>query len=503
MTEDLQHLWWSEPATKFLAATQPYVDFEGAFRSQKSTALCVKILKYCQQYPGIHCALTRWTQDGLDAQLRPRWREVIGWYGESPEWNGAEEFDLFPNGSRVYLRALKSSEEVSRYGKLAGLTLAVMGIDQAEEVPEDIYRAYVPARLSQIGFPHQVLLTPNPPDHQHWICREFPEDNRDPLHDYLRTQVHDNRRNLGEDYIRSLEQAYPEGTAQHRSFVLGLRGLGVKGDPVYKGQFVRRIHVNDRLEPNPALEVYEAWDFGHGHPCVVWAQFPPLGGFSVLGGIQGENMMLYQFAPRVLEFRAKWFNPSTLFTATGDPAGFQNNPQGTARSAADILGLEFGVHLRHVQDANTVERRNAAIQRIGGYMKLNTATGPAFEATSRFVVLDAMGHERQIPVLVDGFEAGYVWDDKAIASTISPNTRRPRKDGFYDHAQNCVEYLTLAFAPARPMLAVGVAPDAVQAAIAAKAQQRAYKHALKMSQRDYDEYDGPRRRPARVGRGGW
>ena len=35
-------------------------------------------------------------------------------------------------GSIVYLRALKASEETQRYSKLAGLTLAILGINQAE-----------------------------------------------------------------------------------------------------------------------------------------------------------------------------------------------------------------------------------------------------------------------------------------------------------------------------------------------------------------------------------
>jgi hypothetical protein len=53
-------------------------------------------------------------------------------------------------------------------------------------------------------------------------------------------------------------------------------------------------------------------------------------------------------------------------------------------------------------------------------------------------------------VLVDGFEAGYVWDTKSTTSTASPNTRRPLKDGYYDHAQNCVEHIVLTFGPTAP-----------------------------------------------------
>ena len=50
-------------------------------------------------------------------------------------------------------------------------------------------------------------------------------------------------------------------------------------------------------------------------------------------------------------------------------------------------------------------------------------------------------------VRVDGFGAGYVRDAKSTKGTTNPNTRRPLKDGYYDHGQNCVEYIALMFGP--------------------------------------------------------
>ena len=54
------------------------------------------------------------------------------------------------------------------------------------------------------------------------------------------------------------------------------------------------------------------------------------------------------------------------------------------------------------------------------------------------------------PGLVGGFEVGYVWDAKSTKGATNPNTRRPLKDGFYDHSQNCVEYILLKFGPTAP-----------------------------------------------------
>ena len=95
-------------------------------------------------------------------------------------------------GSRVYLRALKSSEEQQRYSKLAGPPCSILAIDRPEELPEDIYRHYVPARLSQPGFPKQVWITPNPPMPNWWIAREWPEGEQRPKHALIQTSMFDN-----------------------------------------------------------------------------------------------------------------------------------------------------------------------------------------------------------------------------------------------------------------------------------------------------------------------
>jgi hypothetical protein len=42
--------------------------------------------------------------------------------------------------------------------------------------------------------------------------------------------------------------------------------------------------------------------------------------------------------------------------------------------------------------------------------------------------------------LADGFEAGYVWDEHMV-SRGNKQVRKPKKDGWYEHGQNCAEYL--------------------------------------------------------------
>ena len=462
---------WNAPQSVFMeadASQWPYVDFEGAVRAGKTTPLVAKVLKYCVDYPGICCALCRWTQDSLDAQLKPRWREWCRTHGIALQWHSDEEYDeVLSTGSRVYLRALKASEETARYGKLAGLTLAVLGIDQPEEVPEDVYRAYVPARLSQPGMPHQVLLTPNPTSHTHWIALDFPERNAPPGHLYFVTSVYDNRHNVGDAYIEELERAYPPGHALRRRFIEGKRGLPIVGKPVYAGVFNGRIHVTP-LRLNADVPLLEGWDFGHKHPSVVFSQLLPWGEWRVLGGILGQDQFIEDFAPMVVAQRGLWFGaaapeddeprhvkkgdlimPCEVWS-TGDPAGDQNNSQGTRVSAADVL-REYGVNLATIPGANHPDARDRCIQHLAGYMKRLTRQGPAFAVDpTRWLLIEPSGIPIESTHFIDALEAGYVWDERAVRHTVSPNTRRPLKDGFYDHAMNSLEYQVLAYGPAQP-----------------------------------------------------
>jgi hypothetical protein len=454
--------YWNPVQSAFLLARAdawPYIDFEGAVRAGKTTPLVAKVAAYCVDYPGICCALCRWTQDALDAQLKPRWREWCHTHGIALQWHADEEYDeVVGTGSRVYLRALKGAEETSRYGKLAGLTLAVLGIDQPEEVPEDVYRAYVPARLSQPGYPHQVLLTPNPPSLTHWIASDFPERNTREGYLYLRTSVYDNRHNLGDSYIDTLEQAHPEGSALRRRFIEGKRGLPIIGKPVYAGVFHARLHVQ-RLALNPSVPLLEGWDFGHSHPAVVWAQVLPWGELRVLGGLLGSDQFIEDFAPMAVALRHLWFGgepnaagertlPMEVWS-TGDPAGDQNNSQGTRVSAADVL-REYGVMLYTIGGANHPDARDRCIQHLAGYMQRLTRQGPAFTVDPDRWRLSGPEGVVESTHFIDALEAGYVWDERSIAHAVSPNTRRARKDGFYDHAMNAIEYVVLAYGPAQP-----------------------------------------------------
>jgi hypothetical protein len=111
--------------------------------------------------------------------------------------------------------------------------------------------------------------------------------------------------------------------------------------------------------------------------------------------------------------------------------------------------------------------RAAAIQDAIGYLRRVAYDGtPLFRLHPRFVIVSDRGHQ-ETAVLQQIFEGGYTYDSKRTYSgTQFHGIRPPRKDGFYEHPANCVEYFVTAFGPPGAAERAGVLrnPGAVQRA---------------------------------------
>jgi hypothetical protein len=371
--------------------------------------------------------LCRWTGDALDAQLKPRFWELCPPEVLAPNpWNAKEDYVRFANGSRLYIRALKSSDETARFSKVAGLTLAFILADQPEEMPWDMY-VYLKGRLSQPGFPQQIILLPNPPDPDHWLCKEFPDGPQKPDHALIRLTTYDNRQHLGEQYILSLEAAYPVGHPMRRRLLEGQRGATQRGVAVYGKIFKPGLHIT-KLQPLPGIPVFQSWDFSFSHPAVSWHQITPWGAWRTLMEWLGEDEYLENAVPKVLRLEAERLSgaPCPIWT-TCDPTGDNPTSHGSERTAVTILG-EHGLHATVVKRANQPQIRDFALQSIARLMLRLTPEGAAFEIDPSCVNL------------IDGFQAGYVYQEKLVRGK-----RLPLKDGYYDHLQNTLEYAVLAY----------------------------------------------------------
>jgi hypothetical protein len=470
-----------------------YVNIEGAIGSGKTTAPAWKLVDYATTYPGIHMAITSWT----DEMLGPPKTAFLGAAREQGfsiedgtlTWHGAqgeEYYEVEGYGSRVYIRSMKASEDDMRYMKLAGLSLSILWIDQPEPVPQDVYNAYIPARLRQPGFPHEVWLSPNPLDESHWLSKEFPIDpaKRPVNYHYIRTTLYDNAGIVGEQFVADMEQKHPPGSSLRHRYIDGTRGPMTRGKPIYGAEFKRDLHMRE-IEPVEEDPILQGHDFGTKHPAVVWSQLTWWGQLRILGSIEGDDMFIESFIPILKEWQTEWFGERVTM-ATCDPSGGKATRDGTTQNGVKVL-QQHGIFPTYGEDFNQPTRISYAIETIGGYLTrhvtqpvwfddrcaycqhhrphgelgdrlprnivvagghiLHGRQVPAFQIDSRrhLVVSNADVEERS--PLLNGFMGGYVYGPNLPVGGL--NIKRPFKDEIHDHTMRCVEYTIQQFGKER------------------------------------------------------
>jgi hypothetical protein len=443
MAERVLEMRWRGPIADFLRDETPEIDLEGALSSGKTTACLWKVFNSLHDKLGIHWWIGRYGDGETQTKVRPAFEQICQQAGSIPAWNAKELAYDFSNGSKCYAYGLKSPDALSRYSKMRGMGVAGIYNDQTEELPED-FSLELRLRLRQPGFPHQLIFSPNPPNVTHWLAQQFPTDNRFPGRKYYAISIHDNAHNLPAALLASALMAYPPEHAKHRSVILGLRGMNVMGEPVYKGAFIRAVHeIPVAYAPQLALEM--ALDFGKHHPCVIFRQVSPLGQVRFLGGILGQHLYLDDFIDIALTHRSQWFPNPIEVKECCDPAGAADTSHGTEGAVKTLRAK--GVRPVSVPDSNSPAVRLSMIERMASQMRKRAADrSEAFVVNSDSERWLTISEQSTVPdrFLADGFEAGYVWDEHMV-SVGNKQVRKARKDGWYEHGQNCAEYLELNF----------------------------------------------------------
>lgn len=475
-------------------------DVEGSPRSAKSWGIGFWLYKLAYTYPGIQLFYCRYKDEGLaqlldvwgkvsahfPIELRPTWNTKFGCY-DFP--NGEHKGDVF-TGSRMYVSSLRVAEAMTAdavHGKYKGKTIAVVVIEEAQEVPRVNYYG-LKERLSQsrtpegqpYRYPLKIVLVHNCVDEDHWIAEEFPlDDDGDtctkPDHTHHRADLYSNAFNLGPDVMMGYEKDYPPGHALRRTVIEGRRGVTLVGKPVYGGYFDRDVHIDRRLGFSPYYPLLVGWDFGHQKPGVLFGQYlAHIGALRWLGAIKGKEMFLETFAPKVLEIQRRWFPEAREVWVWCDPTGATGN-QGRKETAVKLLH-DMGIPARYETDANDASVRYAAIQAHGGFMERAARDGsPAFLVNPRTIELvknGAIVDERQTELLATALQSGYVWDEHA-ASDANPNVRKPLKGTRFDDVMNAGEYITIGEKIRVPMDQEMFAADRRVAAMAMRVSQAA------------------------------
>jgi hypothetical protein len=440
-----------------------FLDIEGALRSAKTWTILIAIRTLLEDYPGIVWTMSRWLEGDLLQKLIPDYRHVCELMGISHgTWVTDERCFDFPNGSRLYAVHLKAGAAENKFSKVRGLTTAGFYINQLEEVPEDVYQEAA-LRLSQPGYPQLMVVDPNAIPENHWIAKKWPATQANPQHRYIRVAMRDNAHNLDAVTIDAAETLYPIGHPLRAIKIEGRRGLEVSGTPVYSGAFDKRRHVAaDRIALNPELPLLELYDYGFHHPCVLFGQYAPWGHLRVLGGVMGSDLHLDAFLPIVERYRSLWFPDRKRIDACGDPAGAANNSQGLRGTPLGMLQDWYREHGERDElgnyvcptyqpDANHPERRSAANQKAATYMRRRVNGVEAFQVDPERWVLAELKSERFDNFFIDGLEAGYVLEEKSRHSSTLGTFSVPKKDGWFEHAQNCFEYGLQAYVSDLPM----------------------------------------------------
>jgi hypothetical protein len=461
-------------------------DVEGSPRSAKSWGVGFLIWKLAYKYPGIQLFYCRYKDDDLKT-LRDVWAKISVFFPTylHAQWNAKEEAWDFPNGewvgdvytgSRVYLSSLRVSEAMTAdavHGKYKGKTLAVVIVEEAQEVPWVNIRG-LKERLSQsrtplgkpFRYPLKLILVHNCIDEDHPIAEEFPLDATGTCtkadHRHHRADLYSNAVNLGPDVMMGYERDYPPGHVLRRTVIEGRRGVTMVGKPVYAGYFDREVHVDRRLRYSSYYPLLEGWDFGHLKPAVVWFQYlGHIGAIRILGAVKGKELFLESFAPRVIEIRRRWFPEAIDVWSWCDPSGATGN-QGRKETAVRLLH-DLEVPARYDPNANDASVRDGAIQVLGGHMERAARDGsPAFLVHPRTIEVAKSGKraselsegedplvETETELLAAALEVGYVWDEHA-PSDANPNVRKPRKGTRFDDLMNALEYPIIGEAIRKP-----------------------------------------------------
>lgn len=501
-------------------------DVEGAARSAKSWGIGFWIWKLAWKYPGIQIFYCRYKDEGL-IQLRDIWSKVSVYFPSylHAKWNSSDQAYDFPNGewigevytgSRVFLSSLKVSESADSaaiHGKYKGKTLAVVIIEEAQEVPRDNYIG-LKERLSQsrtpdgqpFDYPLKIVLVHNSIDNDHWIATEFPlgpdgDSCSREGHQHIRADLYSNANNLGAAVMAGYEFDYPADNPLRRTQIEGKRGVTKYGTPVYGTVFRRPVHVHPNVKFTAHYPIIEGWDFGEEKPAVVWWQYlSHQAKIRILAAVKGSELFLELFAPKVLAIRSRLFPQCKDFRSWCDPTGATGN--GGLEYTPVRLLHDLGIPARPCKasegsrDGNDAEVRYKAIQTIAGYMLKNaTDNKPAFRMAPVCIELKREGSqliEESSSLLVTAFEAGYIWDTKA-ASDAAPNIRKPKKGTRYDDLMNAFEYGVIGegipIAPSAQMLKMAAAHHEAAPARDALRAQTEEARLVRLAQRDYDPAD--------------
>lgn len=339
--------------------------------------------------------------------------------------------------------------------KIKSLELTGVYLNELSELPQNVlshFKGRVNGRYPSRSFCASsywsgIIFDTNPPDEDHWIYKDFEEQNidgyrvfhqptglvenaeKEPIKSndgkYTQNTVCDNHEHLSGDYYPKL--ALGQSLGFIKVFCQGRYGLVESGKRVYP-EFNSDLHAVDGLEAIQGLPIHLCWDFGLTPACVVF-QITPRGAVHVLKEYTVEQMGIRNFARSiVLPSLPLDFVYNKVGESEADPAGMAGDQIMEELSCIGELN-SLGIKT-NAASTNDPDTRIAAVRFF-----LNTM----IDGKPGFLI-----DRKRCPILYKGFVNGYQFRRMNVSGEVRYH-EKPDKNKF-SHPHDALQYGLLRFA---------------------------------------------------------
>lgn len=374
-------------AAKFHANNGFVRGLMGPVGSGKSSSCCVEIVaRALRQEPwkdGVRrsrWAIIRNTYPELKSTTIKTWETWFSSAVSPIRWDtpitAIMNIEDIGDGTSLELEVLfLALDKASETGKLRSLELTGAWINEASEIPKEIFDM-VTQRVGRYppvirGGPtwSGVILDTNPPDDDSWYYRIAEEETPEGWsffhqagglykegEEFKPNPDAENIDNLPSGHQYYLNQIGAKSSDWINVFLMGNYGTTADGKPVYP-EFNNKMHVSEKpLVPMRGMPLILGWDFGLTPACVI-AQVSPRGQLMILKEIVSHDMGIRQFANDIVRpILMNEFGGFVRFSA-GDPAGSIRS-QTDERTCFQEL-LECGIHTEPASTNDWIPRREA------------------------------------------------------------------------------------------------------------------------------------------------
>jgi hypothetical protein len=244
---------------KFWNDQSRFVLFSGGLGCGKSMILLLKVIYDAMSQPNNYILVGRTSYQEIQDVLLKEFFEIC-----HPSW--IKEYRKTPHASVTLHTFTGGSSEIifrnldkDSRAEILGLNLGGFAIDQAEDIPEDIFLT-LKGRLRRQGIKHRGYLTSNPK--LSWLYRVFKQDPQEG-HSLIEASTLENAKNLPPEYVADLMN-YPE--SWRRQYVEGIWDESLLSDNMvfareHIEQITRTVHAP--MREHEGLKIYRPKIEGH------------------------------------------------------------------------------------------------------------------------------------------------------------------------------------------------------------------------------------------------